>query len=67
MGRDGVIGITRIAQAGGTTLAQDEASSAVFGMNAEAIKEGSVQHVCSPIKLAEEMCELSIHSNKNLV
>jgi two-component system, chemotaxis family, protein-glutamate methylesterase/glutaminase len=44
MGRDGVNGIRAIHQAGGTTLAQDEASSVIYGMNHEAVKAGVIQH-----------------------
>lgn len=45
MGRDGVNGMRAIYQAGGTTLAQDEASSVIYGMNQEAVKAGVIQHV----------------------
>lgn len=45
MGRDGVQGMQAIAQHQGTTLAQDEASSIVYGMNREAIESGCIQQV----------------------
>jgi len=41
MGRDGAAGIEAVAAAGGLTIAQDEASSAVYGMPREAAKRGA--------------------------
>jgi len=45
MGEDGAQGMLAIAQAGGITIGQDEASCAVFGMPKAAIDLGAVQHI----------------------
>ena len=45
MGRDGADGMASIAAAGGITIAQDEASSVVYGMPKEAVALGAVQHL----------------------
>ncbi len=45
MGRDGAEGLLAIRRAGGTTLAQDEATSVVYGMPREALLLGAAQHI----------------------
>jgi two-component system chemotaxis response regulator CheB len=45
MGSDGARGARLIKNSGGLVIAQDEATSVIFGMNAEAIKAGVVDHI----------------------
>jgi two-component system chemotaxis response regulator CheB len=45
MGNDGMQGVQKIKASGGYVIAQDEATSVIFGMNAEAIKTGAVDQI----------------------
>jgi two-component system chemotaxis response regulator CheB len=45
MGKDGAAGLLEVRRAGGTTIAQDEATSIVFGMPQEAIRLGAAMSV----------------------
>jgi two-component system, chemotaxis family, protein-glutamate methylesterase/glutaminase len=57
MGKDGAAGLMRMKRAGAYTLAQDEASSVVFGMPREAIALGAVDEVVPIHSMAERVLE----------
>lgn len=61
MGKDGAAGMQAISQSGGITIAQDEATSAVFGMPKEAISLGAVQHIL-PIQAIGKVITRSVLS-----
>lgn len=52
IGRDGAEGLQRLHARGALTMAQDEASSVVFGMPRAAIALGAVTHVLPPREMA---------------
>ncbi len=52
MGEDGVAGMQAIAAAGGATIAQDEATSIVFGMPKQAIAVGAAEQVLPLAEIA---------------
>ena len=55
MGRDGADGLAAIQRAGGATVAQDEASSVVFGMPREAILLGAADQVLGIADMARAL------------
>lgn len=59
MGRDGAAGLLALRQAGAFTLAQDEATSAVFGMPRAAIERGAAQAVLPLGAIAATLDRLS--------
>ncbi|MBU4263582.1 MAG: chemotaxis-specific protein-glutamate methyltransferase CheB [Proteobacteria bacterium] len=58
MGRDGAEGMADIAAAGGVTIAQDEASSVVYGMPKAAVELGAVQYVLPLEQIAPALVAL---------
>jgi two-component system chemotaxis response regulator CheB len=54
MGRDGAQGMLEMKKAGAWNLAQDEATSVIFGMPREAIEAGAVHEVAPLNKLREK-------------
>lgn len=54
MGDDGAKGMKELHDAGAKTIAQDEATSVVFGMPNEAIKQGGVDKILPLHKIAAE-------------
>lgn len=59
MSEDGAKGLAAIKASGGLTIAQDEASSVVFGMNKVAIERGAALKVLSLEDIAPEMCRVA--------
>lgn len=55
MGNDGVMGLRLLKRKGARVIAQDEATSVVFGMPGEAIKAGVVDVVLPLGKISEEI------------
>ena len=58
MGRDGAEGLKEIHERGGTTIVQDEATSAVFGMPRAAIELGAVERVLALEEIPRVLQEL---------
>lgn len=57
MGRDGAAGLLRMREAGAGTIAQDEASSIVWGMPGAAVRLGAAEHVLPLERIADAMIE----------
>ena len=60
MGADGAQGLLRMRRAGASTIAQDEATSVVFGMPREAILCGAAEQVLGLPAIADAALELSV-------
>jgi len=59
MGIDGAAGLAEMRNAGAYTLAQDEATSVVFGMPKEAIAQGGAERVVSLDRIGPESLQAS--------
>lgn len=65
MGKDGALGLQEIRGNGGTTIAQDERSSVVWGMPGEAVKIGAADITLSLSKIPARILEFEKSSGKN--
>jgi two-component system response regulator WspF len=66
MGKDGAQGLLALRRAGWLTVAQDEATSMVYGMPKAAAETGAAKHVLPPNEIATKMihfCNHNHHSN----
>jgi len=59
MGKDGARGLLEMREVGSRTLAQDEASSIVWGMPGEAVAIGAAEQVLPLGEVAARLCALS--------
>jgi two-component system chemotaxis response regulator CheB len=59
MGRDGAEGLAAIRRAGGRTIAQNEASSVVYGMPREAVLLGAAEQILPLESIAAELISLA--------
>ncbi|MHB8121016.1 MAG: CheB methylesterase domain-containing protein [Desulfuromonadaceae bacterium] len=58
MGKDGAEGIRHIKNLGGVTIAQNQESSAIYGMPKAAVETGAVDFVLPPFKIGKKLIEL---------
>ena len=65
MGTDGARGLLRLRQSGARTLAQDEATSVVYGMPREAAKIGGAEEIVPISAVAETFARFSSRSRSN--
>lgn len=62
MGRDGVEGFAAIKNTGGSTVVEDEASSAIYGMPGRALTRGLADKVLTPREVAQEIIDFSLRA-----
>ncbi len=61
MGADGAEGLSKMRSAGARTIAQDEATSVVWGMPGEAVKRGAAEFVLPIRSISEKVLDLINH------
>ena len=66
MGRDGVVGMENLYQTGAMTIAQDEATSIIFGMPQEAINLGVVKKVVPLHQISAVLMDLVTSKTSNI-
>lgn len=66
MGKDGAEGVRHIKAIGGVNIAQDQESSAIYGMPKAAQETGSVDFVFPPDKISRKLVELLSCTASNL-
>lgn len=57
MGRDGADGIVRIKESGGRTIAQDEDTSVIYGMNRVAVEKGGIHDIVPLSEIPKKIVE----------
>jgi two-component system, chemotaxis family, protein-glutamate methylesterase/glutaminase len=62
MGRDGAAGLLQVRRAGGVTIAQDEATSVVYGMPREAVLIGAAEHILPLGDIAPALIAMAEHA-----
>ena len=58
MGSDGAAGMKKIKDTGGITIAQDEKTSVVFGMNKVAIDSGCIDKILQVDEISDKLVQL---------
>jgi two-component system chemotaxis response regulator CheB len=64
MGNDGVEGLKKIKEAGGSTIVQDEESSIIFGMPKAAIEAGVADRVLPLDEILQGIMDLLGHDGR---
>ena len=64
MGKDGASSMQKIHQMGGSTIAQDEQSSVVWGMPGAAVKLGCIDKIVPLDEIAQEIIDQCRQSSK---